>query len=380
MKIAFINSNVVDISKNTSKGTEIFSYVLIKNLLRNRQSRKYKLTAFASGNSKLPIPTESVSDYDLSSNEEVIQGSYIKFEQLLISKAFTMQEKFDIFHINTGNGELVLPFAPFSKKPLLITLHGHFNTNHVEEYFKLLPQFKNVYFVAISESQRRSMPKLNYIKTIHHGVDIKYNYKFDPKGGNSIMWAGRAVPEKGLDTVLQVIKKSKQEGDLYMLTKLEYLEWLERNVLAKLHSINKSTTISAEFNLSRLEIIPKYQKSKVFLFPIKWEEPFGLVLIESMACGTPIVGYARGSVPEVVEDGVTGFIVNPSDDDIRGEFIVKKTGVEGLCEAIERVYALSSADYQKMRLQCRQRVEKHFSVHRMVQDYIEVYKQIKALA
>lgn len=376
MKIGFINSNVIDISKNTSKGTEIFSYVLIKNLLKNPESKKFSMTAFASGNSKLPIKTISATSYDLMSNSDIMLTNYQKFEQLLISKALGRQDEFDLFHVNTGNGELVLPFAQFIKKPIVITLHGPFFAPDIKEYFSLVNIPKNVFFVAISESQRKSMPGLNYIKTIHHGVDTKRNFRFHATGGKSIMWAGRAVPEKGLHIVLQVIKETKKQAHLFMITKVEFLEWLQSKILNKLHSINRSISVLSEFNLSRLDLVPKYQNSKLFLSPIQWEEPFGFVMIESMSCGTPVVAYARGSVMEVVEDGVTGFIVNPSDDDIRGDFIIKKTGLQGLCEAVNRIYSLPDAEYQQMRKRCRERTEKYFSVTRMTQDYVGVYKQI----
>lgn len=376
MKIAFINSNIIDISSNTSKGTEIFIYILIRNLLRDPKGKRFSITAFASGNSKLPAKTISVTDYNLMSNDIIPEHEYFKFEQLLISKALSMHKSFDLYHFNMGNGELLLPFAPFISKPVIITLHGSFSMDYVQEYFSQIGHYQNIYFVAISESQRRSMPQLNYIQTIHHGIDTNRNFKFSPLGGSSIMWAGRAVPEKGLDHVLQVIKKTKKEAHLFMLTKLESLEWLHNKILKQLHSINRSTPINAEFNLSRLDLIPKYQNSKLFLFPIQWEEPFGLVMVESLSCGTPVVAYARGSVPEIIQDGKTGFIVNASDDDVRGDFIIKKTGVQGLCEAVERIYAMNETEYLQMREACREDAVNRFSIPRMVKDYVKIYQKV----
>ena len=119
-----------------------------------------------------------------------------------------------------------------------------------------------------------------------------------------------------------------------------------------------------------------FGSAKLFLFPTQWEESFGLVMLESMACGTPVVAYARGAVPEIVVDGETGFVVNPSDNDIRGEFAVKKTGIDGLCEAVERVYAMGKKEYEQMRTNCRAHVEKHFTVERMVDQYEELYEKI----
>lgn len=95
-----------------------------------------------------------------------------------------------------------------------------------------------------------------------------------------------------------------------------------------------------------------------------------------MSCGTPIIAYAKGAIPEIIDDGVTGFIVNSSDDDIRGEWIVKKTGVDGLCEAIEKIYSMPEGEYQKMRQNCRTHVEKNFTARRMVEEYLKIYKEV----
>jgi glycosyltransferase involved in cell wall biosynthesis len=99
-------------------------------------------------------------------------------------------------------------------------------------------------------------------------------------------------------------------------------------------------------------------------------------MIEAMACGTPIVAYARGSVPEVVVDGETGFIVNTTNEDIRGDFIIKKTGIEGLCEAVNRIYAMPRDEYMLMRRKCRMRVEEHFTSDKMASNYIDLYKKV----
>jgi len=119
-----------------------------------------------------------------------------------------------------------------------------------------------------------------------------------------------------------------------------------------------------------------YGNAKATLFPIRWEEPFGLVMTESMSCGTPIIAFARGSVPEIIKDGETGFIVNSSRKDTRGNWIIKKTGLAGMIEAINKIYDMSTDDYLEMRKNCRKHIEKNFTLEKMVDGYEKVYRKI----
>ena len=136
---------------------------------------------------------------------------------------------------------------------------------------------------------------------------------------------------------------------------------------------------SIHFNNTGLSFSKKnnhYKNAAYFLYPLQWEEPFGLTFIEAMACGTPVIAFARGAVPEIVEDGKTGFIVNGSDDDKRGNWIVKKTGIEGICEAIKRISKMPDNKYKEMRRYCRKYTEKHFDISRMADDYEVLYKNL----
>lgn len=373
MKIAIICSNFVSITKDAKKGTEIFDYILINNLVK--VNKDLDITVFASGDSNLPVKIESIDYHPAISDRSIAQkDKHIIFELALISKAFLMQERFDLYHINIGDGDIVLPFTPFVKKPVLITLHYTQEAEYIDKYFSLFSNYKNVSFVSISNAQRKFFPDLNYAETIYHGIETE-KFRFDQQGGNSIMWAGRGVPDKGLETILEVLKKTKKKIKLFPLKRKEHLEWLNKQV-ADLKDLMPSQDIFIEFDKDRFELVNHYQSSKLFLFPLQWEEPFGLVLIESMACGTPVVAFARGSVPEIVKDGETGFLVNPSETDIRGDWIVKKTGIDGLCEAIEKIYSMPENAYQKMRLNCRTLAEKSFSANRMAKEYMNVYRKI----
>ena len=379
MKVAILNSNMVKIYKGTKKGTEIFDYLLINGLVKKVKKDNITLTAFASGTSKLPVHIENVN-YQASVDDKSIGNKYhTLFELALISKAFSMQKQFDLYHASIGICEYILPFAQLiPKKPILITLHGPLNFIFQRKFFSLFKNLPNVYFVSICNAQRRPIPELNFIKTIYHGIDINKNFLFNQIGSDQIIWTGRAIPDKGLDVFLTVVKRVKKKAKVFPIIKEESLDWLNQEFIKKRSTISQILKIYIDFDVDRVDLAKHYQTSKLFLFPVWLEEAFGLTLIESMACGTPIVAYGRGSIPEIVKDGETGFIVNPSDDDIRGNWIIKKTGVEGLCEAIERIYAMPEIEYRQMRKNCRAHVEKNFTVERMVDQYVEVYKEILA--
>lgn len=374
IRLAIVNSNFISINRHTKKGTEIFVYILIQQLKRMSRRFKLQITAFASGDSELPVRVESVNEKSSIGDKDIGIEHHKTFELALASKAFSMQDQFDIYHINIGNGDTVLALAPFVNKPILVTLHGSFlEEKYDKKYLSLFNNLKNIYFISLSSAQRLPLPNINYTATIPHGIDIKRGWKFDKNGGDSMIWAGRAIREKGISDIIKIIKKSKRPLLAFPLIKKESPKWLTEIIEGKRPKIHN---LLIRQPLSRHKLSYEFQKSKVFLFPIHWEEPFGLVLIESLATGTPVIAYANGSTPEIIEDGVTGFVINPSNNEIKGDFIIKKTGVDGFCEAIERIYAMPEEDYREMRLKCRQRVEKNFTVQLMTKRYIDTYKSV----
>lgn len=375
MKIAIIASNENKVSINTKQGTAIFTYNLIRQI---KQIPDIHVTLFAPLSSEVPTKTCGVITKPASEDKNIgIRGPRIYFDTALIAKAIEASDQYDIFHFNIANGELILPFARFTDKPILITPHGSLDNKHAHKYFSLFKNLKNVYFVSVSNVQRSPLVFLNYIRTIYHGVDTSL-FAYKDNTDDYIIWVGRGVPEKGLDEVITVINHVQRKAKIYPILKTKHIEWLKTEVLKERNLISKNIEINTNFDVNRYDLPLSYQSSKLFLNPIKWEEPFGLVMIEAMACGTPVVAYARGSVPEIIKDGVTGFIVNSTEKDKRGDWIVKKTGVPGLIEAVERIYAMPKSQYHQMRLNCRKHVEKHFTIERMVNEYVQTYQEILA--
>ncbi len=374
IRLGIINSNYVKIGPYTKKGTEIFSYIFTNNLAK-RYGKEIDITSFCSGNSILPVKKESVVYHSSSENKNIGKMRHHLFEMALFSKVVQMQKNFDIFHLSLGVGENFLPFARFIKKPIVVTMHGPAEPDYMARYFSLFNDVKNIHYVAISNLQKK-FAVFSKARTIYHGIDIKKTFQFEKQGGRAIIWTGRAVPEKGLDEVLFVSKKLKIPTKVFPIIKSEYFDWLYKEVLQRRDVINQITRVHIDFNTVRNKLVKEYQNSKVFLFPLLWEEPFGFTVVESMACGTPVIAYARGSMSELIKDGETGYLVNPSDDDIRGNYMTQKTGFEGLCEAVQKIYSLPDEEYQLMRRQSRKHVENNFNVDDMVDNYAAYYKEI----
>lgn len=378
IRLGIINSNYTKIGPFTKKGTEIFSYIFTTNLAK-RYKHEIDITSFCSGNSILPTKKESVAFRSSLENTYIGEKRHNLFEMALFSKVVQLQNHFDIFHLNASVGEAFLPFARFMRKPIVITMHGPIESDYMQRYFSLFSDIKNLHFVSISNIQKK-YSVFSKAHTIYHGIDIDKIFKFNKQGGKSMIWTGRAVPYKGLDEVLNISKKLKISTKVFPIIKDEYLNWLYKEVLQRHDIVNQISRVNINFNTVRSKLVIEYQNSRVFLFPLQWEEPFGFTIIESMACGTPVIAYARGSMSELIKDGETGYLVNPSDTDIRGDWIIKKTGQEGLCEAIRKIYALPEAEYQMMRQKSRDNVVKNFNINNMVDNYVAYYKEILGLA
>ena len=324
---------------------------------------------FASGDSLTSAHLISTTKISTSLDSSIGIGPHIEFERLLISKCYQMVKtnKFDIIHSIFDTRSAF--YAPLVDIPTVSTLHSPMDKvkNQILSEIK-----KNLYLISISNSQRKLYPNLNYCATIYHGLDLKSNeFELGEGIGNYMIFVGRLVEDKGIETIISLSKKLQKQ--VYLLgTNVK-----NSNFWNDIIKPNIDDNFIHHFGfLEKDKLRIHYKNARLFLFPIKWEEPFGLVMIEARACGTPVVAFARGSVPEIVVDGETGFIVNPSGEDIRGDWIIKKTGIEGLEEAINRIYSMPTEDYKKMRLKCRAHVEKNFTVERMVSDYEKTYQEV----
>ena len=267
------------------------------------------------------------------------------WDQYLIAQMFKEAEKgnYDILHIHPADRALPLALSHF-KIPVVYTLHDPIYPWRAE-IFKMFSS-PNQHYVSISDAQRKPAPKLNYLATIYNGIDID-TFPFSRNSGDYLLFVGRLHPEKGVAEAVKVAQRSNEK--LLIIGPPVTGKYWEKLVAPYLNEKIKYLGY-----VPYKKLFPYYQKAKAILVPIQWEEPFGLVMIEAMACGTPIIAFRRGSVPEVVVNNKTGFIVDTIDE---------------MVAAVKKIDKINRAD-------CRRHVEKNFTIEHMVDRYEEEFLKL----
>ncbi len=370
MKIAIISSNTLATPPDPSTvqpGWTTSIHDVVSTITEGLVERGHDVTLFASGDSKtkakLVSPWERASVLDFVAKD---QFSYFLDDQVLIAECFNknLSEKYDLIYsyhaLDIGS------FTFMTNTPIVSTIHGPGN-DLLEG--KFLPKFiKAPFIVGLSKHQTENMPKVNFSAIISHGVDDKL-YSFNPEGGEDLVYVGRLNnEEKGADIAMRTATNLKRKINLIGSATKEYLN----NELKKTQS--EYTNIYGQ--KSRIETAEFFKKSKAFIFPVRWEEPFGLVAIESLSTGTPVITFARGAMPEIIEDGKTGFLINLDEENKRGDWIIKETGEEGIKKAIEMIYSLNEETYKEMRINCRETVLKKYTKQIMINNYENLFKEI----
>ena len=336
MKIAQVAPLYESVPPKLYGGTERVVSYLTEELVR----AGHEVTLFASGDSSTRAHHVRCPEAALRLAGE--SRDPLIWHYLLLEEVVKRAAAFDIIHFHTDY--LHFPLTRRMSTPHLTTLHGRLDLPDLPPLFE---EFSEIPLVSISNEQRRPLLGANWLETVYHGIPPIYRFQPEPKG--YLAFLGRISPEKGIDRAIEIARRTG----------------LRLRIAAKIDKADRDyfARIKGLFNYPWIEFIGEIsdeQKSEflggasALLFPINWSEPFGLVVIEAMACGTPVVAFRRGSVPEIVEDGKTGFIV----DDI-----------EGAVKAVHRIPEVSRAH-------CREVFEQRFSVRRMAHEYTALYRQL----
>ena len=347
MRIAIVAPPYLPVPPVGYGGTEKIVSLLTEGIVENG----HDVTLFASGDSHTKAKLVSIFPKSLGNSGFAKSSALLPLLQY--RECVLRQDEFDIIHNHTQY--LGLFTFEFAKPKVVHTWHGSFYKDETTEEKRLvLKKFKNSNFISISNNQREAMPELNFVKTVYNAIDVsEYFFSESPKGPY-LLWLGRITEKKG---PLEAIKTAKELNmPLVMSGAIDPIdqEYFDSAIKPELNT--KLITFYSELK-DIADIRKLYQNAFCTLYPISWHEPFGLVMVESMACGTPVIAYNIGSVPEIITDGKTGFVVDPALE------------IEGLKDAVKRIGQIK-------RIDCRKDVEARFSKERMTKDYIEAYKKL----
>ncbi|MBN9508013.1 MAG: glycosyltransferase family 4 protein [Alphaproteobacteria bacterium] len=302
----------------------------------------HDVTLFASGDSVTSAKLDAPWPRALRLDPDV--RDWVATYALMIEYVRQRAQQFDVLHFHLD----YWPNSVFSRQPVpfVTTLHGRLDLPEFAAVYRLFPQAP---VVSISDSQRAPLPDLNWVSTVYHGMPEKLVYPVDVEP-SYFAFLGRICPEKGIERAIRIAKACGVK--LKVAAKVDKVdrEYYEAEVAPLL----------ADANVEFIGEINDAQKpaflsgAKALLFPINWPEPFGLVMIEAMGCGCPVIAFRNGSVPEVMEDGVTGFIVDDLD------------------QAIAACRRLDTID----RAGVRRAFERRFTARRMAEDYVDVYERL----
>lgn len=262
------------------------------------------------------------------------------WEALHIANVFERANEFDLIHNQADFMPLI--FTDMVETPIVTTIHGFSSPRILPVYEKYNARG---HYVSISDADRA--PSLTYAATIHHGIEVE-KFPFDPVGSDDLLFFGRIHPDKGAG---EAVRAARASGHKLLMCGLIQDEGYHAREVAPFidgEQVIYPGVVGGEERLRALG------KAKGLLHLIGFDEPFGLSVVEAMACGTPVIAYRRGSMPELIEHGVTGFLVDSFD------------------EAVEAIGRLGEID----RAACRRAVEQRFTVDRMADEYLALYRRI----
>lgn len=340
MKIAQVAPLYESVPPRYYGGTERVVYHLTEELVH----QGHEVTLFASGDSATSGTLVPICPQALRLDDNCVDS--MAHHILLLEQVGQAADRFDVIHFHVDY--LHFPLSRLKKWPQVTTLHGRLDLPDLPPLYE---EFSEMPVISISDAQRRPLPRARWMDTVYHGLppDL-YGYRSTP--GEYLAFLGRISPEKRVDRAIEIAERAGLP--LKIAAKVDpadrtYFEESIRPLLTASH-VEFLGEISEEEKGSFLG------NARALLFPIDWPEPFGLVLIEALACGTPVIASPHGSVPEILEDERTGFIVD---------------SVEEAVGAVGQLASISRRD-------CRAAFEERFTAARMAREYVRVYETLRS--
>lgn len=323
-------------------GTERIVHYLTEELV----SRGHEVTLFASADSETSARLVPCAPRALRLMEECRLPDI--YHLLMIERIFSEEERFDLIHFHVD--ALHFPLARRSATAHVTTLHGRLD---LPELVPLYETFDDIPVVSISDHQRGPLPHARWEETIYHGMPTDL-FEYGEGAGGYLAFLGRISPEKRVDRAIEIARRTGER--LRIAAKVDPVDraYFQRQIEPLLDQPH----VDFIGEIGAREKNEFLAGAKALLFPIDWPEPFGLVMIESFACGTPVIAFRCGSVPEVMQEGVSGFVV------------------ETVGEAVEAVGRL----HEVSRRGCRDHFERRFLVERMTDDYLRLYRRLRHAA
>jgi len=349
LKIAVIAPPFTTVPPKGHGGTERIAYEMAEGFIR----KGHQVTLFGAGNCKTSAKFIRVLKQTIEErkNDTTFTESFrpSRIETVYLTKVMEeiikKEKSFDVVFNHSKNNYLFLPLTHFIKIPIINILHLPL-FKEVEELYSC---FKNANIVTVSNNQRKGFSKINYLATVYNGVSTE-KFKFSEKPKDYFLFLGAIGPHKNPKDAIIAAKKAKVK---LILAGGKIREPYFLKKIKPLINGEKIKYLGEVYGKTKINLL---KNAKALLFPIKWPEPFGLVVIEAMACGTPVIAYPNGALPEIIEDKKTGFIVK---------------NISEMAEAIKKIDEID-------RKKCRERVEKKFSVEKMIDEYEKIaFKMIE---
>ncbi len=336
----------------------------------------HQVSLVGTADSQIPgveiIPVIEKGFVDLPAFENPFYGETAGLVKLA-KKIEEIGNDFEIIHNHTYPEFINLLISKNVKTPIISTVHAQY----FPEFDDVLSLFPDTYLISISKAHQQLFKKTKFYKVIYNGVDTNI-YSYQEKKEDYLLWLGRLSKAKNPDGTFMdpkgikwAIKLAEETNSkLLMSGNIEDMKFYDQDVKPHLNDkIKWVGPLSSELVLTKPEVAALMQKAKAFLMTINWYEPFGLVMAEAMACGTPVIGFDRGAVSELIVDGKTGFVVPPPSNAAGTSDVSPEKGIEGLKEVLNKVEQIKPQD-------CRQHVVKNFSTQTMVDNYEKTYLEI----